>query len=88
LDAEAAVGLERRSINAMALGDAVVFLTGVGTGGVFFAFAREAAVGASNPEGVLGRLGVTVGVLDLMGVEVALLARERARIVEVFDAFD
>ncbi len=69
-------------------GDAVVFLTGVGTGGVFFAFAREAAVGASNPEGVLGRLGVTVGVLDLMGVEVALLARERARIVEVFDAFD
>lgn len=87
-DADAAVGLDSRSMIALALAGVVDFLAGVGTGGVFFAFASEAAVGAYRPDGVLGRLGVTVGVLDRMGVEVALLARERARTVDVFEVVD
>lgn len=51
---EAAVGLLRRSA---ALVLKVAFLIGVGTAGAaaFRAFARDAAVGANRPEGVLGR---------------------------------
>ena len=46
LDADAAVGFERRSTIALALAEDVDRRTGVGTGGAFFAFASDAAVGA------------------------------------------